>query len=186
MHKCIVYTISLIVTIGFIADLSINFETLIYTFLRKGYNYIAFCNVTKQNYFCFHYIMYTRKIDRVLFVCMYQTIGYYLSACSNRWGTIDAKMTGYYFAGVLFVRDSILCINKYIFKNAKELRNMDRNDPKSNWTYLKNLSTSKPANTPTWNTDCILNSPITEQEIFKMLNKCKNGKASRPADDIIK
>jgi len=43
--------------------------------------------------------MYTGKIDRVLFVRMYKTTGYYLSA--------NAKMTGYYFAGVLFVRDSV-------------------------------------------------------------------------------
>jgi len=63
---------------------------------------------------------------------------------------------------------------------------MERNDPKSYWTYLKKLSTSKPAKTPTLDefydyfeninstnaenininpdldqsTDCILNSPI--------------------------
>ena len=40
-------------------------------------------------------------------------------------------------------------INKYKFKNAKDLRNMERNDPKSYWNYLKKLSTSKPAKTPT-------------------------------------
>jgi len=69
--------------------------------------------------------------DRVLFVRMYKTTGYYLSACSNRRGTICpcvqidrvlfvrmckstgyylsacAKMTGYYLSGVLFVRDSL-------------------------------------------------------------------------------
>jgi len=74
--------------------------------------------------------MYTRKIDRVLFVRMYKMTRYYLSACSNRRGTIcprvqidgvlfvrickttayylsaNAKMMGYYFAWVLFVSDS--------------------------------------------------------------------------------
>jgi len=38
------------------------------------------------------------QIDGVLFVRMCKTTGYYLSA--------NAKMTGYYFAGVLFVPDS--------------------------------------------------------------------------------
>jgi len=65
----------------------------------------------------------------VLFVRLYKTTGYYLSACANLWGTVCphvqiygilfvrvckstgyylsacAKMTGYYLSGVLFVRN---------------------------------------------------------------------------------
>jgi len=68
----------------------------------------------------------------VLFVRLYKTTGYYLSACANLWGTVCppvqidevlfvrlckltgyyvsacAKMTGYYLSGVLFVRDSLM------------------------------------------------------------------------------
>jgi len=35
-----------------------------------------------------HYTIYTRMIDRVLFVCMYKMTGYYLSACEKQRGTI--------------------------------------------------------------------------------------------------
>jgi len=110
--------------------IEIIFFSLKKTFLRKKHNYIASCNAqppkkkfkqtSTQNYFCFHCIMYTLKIDRVLFVRMYKTTGCYLSACSNRRGTICPhvqnngvlfvrqckKMTGYYFAVVPFVCDS--------------------------------------------------------------------------------
>jgi len=67
--------------------------------------------------------------DGVLFVRLYKTTGYYLSACANLWGTVCprvqidgvlcvrlckstgyylsacAKMTGNYLSGVLFVRN---------------------------------------------------------------------------------
>ena len=46
-------------------------------------------------------------MDGVLFVRISKTTGYYLSA--------NAKMTGYYFTGVLLVRDS-LRENVYILK----------------------------------------------------------------------
>ena len=53
--------------------------------------------------------------DRVLFVGMYKTTGYYLSACSNRRGTIcpHVQIDGVLFVrmckndGILFVRGTI-------------------------------------------------------------------------------
>jgi len=66
---------------------------------------------SKQNYFCFYYIMYTRKIDMVLFVRTYKSTGYYLSACAKQRGTICPSMQkwrctispGYYLSVTLFI-----------------------------------------------------------------------------------
>ena len=102
-------------------------------------------------------------------------------------------------------------ISKFRHKNAHKLRSMQKNCPKDYWKYLNSLKqNTNQGETPNLNdffdffkrtsrvdgydqininpnignNEETLNSPITENEITEMINKCQNNKASSPADEI--
>lgn len=115
-------------------------------------------------------------------------------------------------ASIDYKRTMKFYMNRHNFINESKLRNMHSSDPKSYWRFLNSLNRNNSTNVPDIKVfyeyfqkvnkvtdneesfhvddtnmnfdDDILNSPFTNSEISKVINKCKNGKAFSRSDNI--